>query len=204
MKTVNVKNFIMTIDNMISSETCNIIVDAMTEESTFKKNTIVDNREGRKDTQFDGDMFLQHLSRVQENGVGGEPVGDIISNCLQEGCDLYCQAFVTSLGRYIKSSIIEFTEFKFQETPIGGGFHDWHFENTHNSLTDRRFLVWSIFLNDVEEGGELEFLNYPVRVKPKKGSMVLFPPYFTHLHRGNPPISNNKYIATGWYYVFHR
>ena len=147
MKTVNVKNFIMTIDNMISSETCDIIVNAMTEESTFKKNTVVDNREGRKDTQFDGDMFLQHLSRVQENGVGGEPV---------------------------------------------------------NSLTKRRFLVWSIFLNDVEEGGELEFLNYPVRVKPKKGSMVLFPPYFTHLHRGNPPISNNKYIATGWYYVFHR
>ena len=74
MKTVNVKNFIMTIDNMISSETCDIIVNAMTEESTFKKNTVVDNREGRKDTQFDGDMFLQHLSRVQENGVGGEPV----------------------------------------------------------------------------------------------------------------------------------
>ena len=22
---------------------------------------------------------------------------------------------------------------------------------------------------------------------------------FTHLHRGNPPLSGDKYIATGWY-----
>ena len=60
-------------------------------------------------------------------------------------------------------------------------------------------MVWSIFLNDVEEGGETEFLYHSMRVKAKKGSMLLFPAGFTHLHRGNPPMSNTKYIATGWY-----
>ena len=29
--------------------------------------------------------------------------------------------------------------------------------------------------------------------------MVIWPAYFTHLHRGNPPISNEKWIVTGWY-----
>ena len=40
--------------------------------------------------------------------------------------------------------------------------------------------MWSLFLNDVEEGGELEFLNYPLRIKPKKGSIVLFPSRIQH------------------------
>jgi hypothetical protein len=28
--------------------------------------------------------------------------------------------------------------------------------------------------------------------------MVIAPAYFTHTHRGNVPVSNNKYILTSW------
>ena len=56
-----------------------------------------------------------------------------------------------------------------------------------------------MYLSDVEEGGELEFLYQNKRVKPKKGDFVVWPAYFTHMHRGNPPISDEKYIVTGWY-----
>ena len=34
--------------------------------------------------------------------------------------------------------------------------------------------------------------------KPERGTVVIWPGSFTHLHRGNPPMSD-KYIATGWY-----
>ena len=54
-------------------------------------------------------------------------------------------------------------------------------------------------MNDVEEGGELEFLHQNLRFKPRKGDFLIWPAHFTHMHRGNPPISNTKYIATGWY-----
>ena len=55
-----------------------------------------------------------------------------------------------------------------------------------------------IYLNDVEEGGETEFLYQKRKFKPEKGTVMVWPGAYTHLHRGNPPMSD-KYIATGWY-----
>jgi len=56
-----------------------------------------------------------------------------------------------------------------------------------------------LYLNDVPEGeGETEFLHQGIRCQPKRGSLVLFPAFFTHTHRGNPVFTTDKYIATGW------
>ena len=54
------------------------------------------------------------------------------------------------------------------------------------------------YLNDVEEGGETEFYYQDKKIKPKQGSMVIAPAYFTHTHRGCIPVSNDKYIVTSW------
>lgn len=86
---------------------------------------------------------------------------------------------------------------KIQKTRIGGGYHAWHCENLETRNAGR-VLTFVLYLNDVHEGGETEFLYYPKRVKAEAGKLVLFPGSFTHTHRGNPPISNEKYILTGW------
>jgi hypothetical protein len=87
--------------------------------------------------------------------------------------------------------------YKVQKTEIGQGYHVWHDETANRDVCNR-ILAWTLYLNDVEEGGETEFLYYPKRIKPKAGTLVLWPAGFTHTHRGNPPISNTKYIVTGW------
>jgi hypothetical protein len=87
--------------------------------------------------------------------------------------------------------------YKIQRTQVGGGYHIWHAEQG-DKLTSDRLLSFTCYLNDVDEGGETEFLYYPKRVAAKKGTFLLFPGTFTHTHRGNPPISNTKYIITGW------
>jgi len=87
--------------------------------------------------------------------------------------------------------------FKVQKTEIGQGYHMWHTETTKKEFCNR-ILAWTLYLNDVEEGGETEFLYHPKRIKPKAGTLVLWPAGLTHTHRGNPPISNTKYIVTGW------
>ena len=86
---------------------------------------------------------------------------------------------------------------KVQKTNVGGGYHTWHYE-TDRRDTSNRVLAWMIYLNDVEEGGETEFLYQHLRVKPTTGTFVIWPAGFTHTHRGNPPLSNTKYIMTGW------
>lgn len=87
---------------------------------------------------------------------------------------------------------------KIQKTERGQGYHKWHCEQASYEVA-YRMLVWTIYLNDVKEGGETEFLYQSERVKPTQGTLVFFPASWTHLHRGNPPLSNTKYIATGWY-----
>ena len=55
-----------------------------------------------------------------------------------------------------------------------------------------------LYLNSVTEGGETEFLYQKRRIKPQQGRLLIFPAGFTHTHRGNPPLSGNKYILTSW------
>ena len=55
-----------------------------------------------------------------------------------------------------------------------------------------------VYLNDVEEGGETEFLYQSVRVPPVQGRFICWPAGWTHIHRGNPPLKGVKYALTGW------
>lgn len=76
-----------------------------------------------------------------------------------------------------------------------GGYHAWHQDWGRSVLQAKRLVVAMVYLNDVEEGGETAFYHQELKVKPEKGDMVIFPPYFTHMHKGMPPISNDKYIC---------
>jgi hypothetical protein len=87
--------------------------------------------------------------------------------------------------------------FKMQKTGLREGYHIWHYESGDREMCNR-LLTWMLYLNDVEEGGETEFLYQSMRVKPKQGTLLIWPAAFTHTHRGNPPLSNEKYIVTGW------
>jgi hypothetical protein len=88
-------------------------------------------------------------------------------------------------------------ELKIQKVKIGGGYHVWHYESGNREHCNR-LLTWMVYLNDVHEGGETEFIYQHMRVKPEQGTLVIWPAGFTHAHRGNPPLSNEKYIITGW------
>jgi hypothetical protein len=88
-------------------------------------------------------------------------------------------------------------EIKLQKTPIQGGYSVWHCEQGPG-MSATRALSWMVYLNDVEDGGDTEFLYQSFKQKAVKGTLVIWPAAFTHTHRGNPPYSNVKYIVTGW------
>jgi hypothetical protein len=63
-----------------------------------------------------------------------------------------------------------------------------------------RVITFIWYLNNVEEGGETEFWK-DYKIKPTAGKLVLFPSSWTFPHRGKMPISDDKYIITGWVYT---
>ena len=86
---------------------------------------------------------------------------------------------------------------KMKRIKPGGGFHSWHCEGMGE--TPRRRIVAQLYLNDIDEAGETEFLYQNKRISPKRNRLLLWPADWTHTHRGNPPIGDtNKYILTTW------
>jgi len=95
-------------------------------------------------------------------------------------------------------SNFHYTDIKIQRTLPTEGYHVWHVEHMKGFDNESRALVFTIYLNDIEEGGETEFLHFSKRVKPKAGRIVIWPAGFPYVHRGNPPLKGEKYIVTSW------
>jgi hypothetical protein len=82
-----------------------------------------------------------------------------------------------------------------------GGYHHWHSEIM--PLPDggealHRVLFFQVYLNDVAQGGETEFLEQRLKVAARKGRLLIAPAGFTHTHKGHVPRSDDKLIATSW------
>ena len=78
------------------------------------------------------------------------------------------------------------------------GYHIFHMDQGRDQVSIHRQLICMYYLNDVNKGGETEFYHQKVKLKPKKGSLVIFPAFFTHLHKGHIPVSDDKYILNFW------
>lgn len=78
-----------------------------------------------------------------------------------------------------------------------GHFRAYHTEGEYWEFHNRIFAVM-FYLNDVEEGGETEFPLQDLVFKPKAGTFLIWPAPWPFVHRGNVPLSNDKYILTTW------
>ena len=116
------------------------------------------------------------------------------------------KALFQSLG----SAVIEFREvFPFFKGPfkdmgygiqrtLPGEHYHWHIDGGSHDFSHRQLVaIW--YLNDVPgPGGETEFLFQDLKIKPEIGKLILFPPFWTHEHRGVTLQEGTKYIATTW------
>lgn len=77
------------------------------------------------------------------------------------------------------------------------GFYTFHNDFNVDVQNGFRLLTFIWYINDVTIGGETEFIN-GTKILPKQGKLLLFPSTWTYVHRGNIPISSDKYILVGW------
>ena len=116
------------------------------------------------------------------------------------------RALFYSLGLAIKEFRETFPYFKgpFKDMGYGiqryqaGEHYHWHIDGGSHQFSQRQLVaLW--YLNDVPgPGGETEFLYQDIKVTPRQGSLILFPPFWTHEHRAVTVKEGVKYIATTW------
>lgn len=96
-----------------------------------------------------------------------------------------------------------FETFQIQRYVKGQGHFKLHTDGSVDTIcgsTKQRIVTYLWYLNDVDEGGETVVFDN-IKIKPEAGRLLLFPASWTYPHAGNMPISNDKYIVTGWAYA---
>jgi len=66
-----------------------------------------------------------------------------------------------------------------------------------NTETGRSFSA-VFYLNDSYSGGEIEFINFDLKFKPEKNSLIVFPSNFSYSHIANKVESGTKYIVVSF------
>jgi len=191
-KTVNINNFIGIYDNYITKEECNKAIQLYENENKFN-NTI--NRIGAENASILKKQDQQYFANHDNLNVWWESLKPMMLN-FDLAWNHYCQN--TGAKEAYDNNPFYFTTLKIQKTLPTEGYHVWHIEHGKGFDNEPRAFVFTIYLNDVEEGGETEFLHFSKRVKPKTGRIVIWPAAFPYLHRGNTPLSGEKYILTSW------
>ena len=191
-KIANINNFIGIYDNYITEEECKKAINLFEAQNKFNKTL---NRMTSENESVLRKQDKQYFANGENIDVWWEELKTMMFNY-----DLAWTNYLKNTGAGDSYGVNKFfyTSLKIQKTLPTEGYHVWHIEHGVGYDNEPRAFVFSIYLNDVEEGGETEFLHFSKRVKPKTGRIVIWPAGFPYLHRGNPPLSGEKYILTSW------
>ena len=55
-----------------------------------------------------------------------------------------------------------------------------------------------VYLNDNYKGGEIEFINFGIKIKPEPGMLILFPSNYPYSHIAHPVTEGTKYAIVTW------
>ena len=104
---------------------------------------------------------------------------------------------------FTQSGEIKDNGFLLQKHIKNKGYCEFHNDSYNETKDCVRILTYILFLNDVEDGGEIEFGNNDLVIKPEVGKLIIFPATWTYSYRQKYPLSNDKYIIIGGFYKFN-
>ena len=180
----DLKDFIRVYDDVLDSNICKNAI------KSFEENAEAHDRwENQFKPQFT-QLNVTLLAEKENNKAWGVIQNELIAK-IQSVSELYMKDTACS-PFWPPKNIIEQIRMKKYTAETEDRF-DIHID-VGDYASARRFLVMFFYLNDVEEGGETSFPNLDMKVKPKEGSVLCFPPLWMYPHLGEQPISNDKYI----------
>ena len=122
----------------------------------------------------------------------------------KEYVDIVYNTLRPYVEKYIKDNNID----RLKQWPEKFGFEQIRFKKYEVNNTDefqehvdvmdyasaKRFLVLFLYLKD-NEAGHTSFPEYDLKVEPKVGRLLMFPPLWTYKHIGHKPITEPKHIV---------
>ena len=180
------KDYILHQRGVMCEEECNKFINFFEKNKDYHHKRL--EGEGGKYVK-DTEIFMEFSNR--------DVFAHIVGNTLSLGIEEYKKQYFfvdAGVNTWITDNV-----FKIQKYNPNEGYFALHCENAGVPEFLKRILAWTIYLNDVKDGGYTEFPVQNRRIQPRRGDVVIFPAYFTHPHRGITSKTEPKYILTGWY-----
>ena len=196
-------NVIIGIDNNLEKNFCDNLIEKF-ENAENKQPGCVGGRREKSRVNKSVKNTLDLLITIDKDWKNEDM---ILCESLKNGIKQYIYKITEKLdikysdiGIFSKPYKINDIGYQIQKYEYNKGFFNYHNDFVYSQKDGVRVITFIWYLNDVEEGGETEFINGRL-IKPKKGSLLLFPSDWTYMHKGNMPLSSDKYICTGWLYI---
>lgn len=184
-------NQIFLLENYVSNEDCNKLIDVINNYADLKESwdrncnvqcnfLSVDKLKDHKlkeDIDFMIFKYVNNFITILKNDYNIECSGD----------SGYCLRKIYGATRFHKDGV---------DTSKMNGIYK---VDSINSKKKIRNMSLIIALNEDYEGGRFYFPNQNFDIKLKKGQLIAFPPYWTHIHGVEEPINNTfRYTINTW------
>ena len=181
--------YVLSIENSLSQPICREIIERFEKQPNKRQGVTI---KGVDKTVKDTIDF--HLSEDIENW---KDIDKVLFNELNKAIFNYLQKVNNDI-LIISNMNLSDKGFQLQKYYKNQGFYRFHHDFLiYNNETKHRIITYIWYLNSIEEGGETDLYDKGI-IKPEQGKLVLFPACWTYPHAGRKPLSDDKYIITGW------
>ena len=181
MKPSFIKDYITVYDDIIAPESCDDLIDFF--EKNIKQSVKIENE--HKCFQ---ELSLQYFPQYR----------DETNKLFKSFVDQYQKDNNINYHCWPYSYELENTRFK-KYLPNTNDRFQMHVDATERE-TATRFLAFFIYLTD-NDSGYTSFSNRDIKIQPKKGRLLMFPPNFCYPHIGEKVIDKPKYILGNYAHV---
>ena len=165
-------------DDVVSDEVCEAIV------SKFEANP--DHQEKFEDT----DVSFKQIDMMKHKGVWAVDMASLMNDMFD------CVSKYKEEINPIWPERTSFESFRIKKYEPNIDQFSQHVDCT-NLANSKRFLVFFLYLTDNDKGATVvePIGGEPVVSPCKKGSVLVFPPFWNFPHRGEMPVKTPKYIV---------
>ena len=184
------------IDNAISIENCNFLVNECT--SNYSKLFSQGPTLGGLNTRIKNSMDFGLSEESDEIHKTGNDNFSKATRFVMDGLGTAMALYLEEFKELQHSTALTSTGLRLQHYARQHGYYRRHHDGApwDPDPINSRVLGVVIYLNTVEHGGGTDFPEQECEIKAEAGRVAIFPANWTHPHAGKVPISCDKWIIS--------
>ena len=184
-------------ENAVNEEDCSEIIKKAQEDFSWKKAEISSKKSGKTWQQSVPNNDPPWEVREKERDTDNIFLAPLFRN------DIFwfslSQLIWTYADKYAEANNITFSNVEVPQLLRYKKNEGVYLNHIDTSPEQPRIFSCLIYLNDVELGGETYFDRIDLSIKPKRGTLALFPADYLHSHEAKTPKSGEKFVIATWF-----